>query len=351
MRIKQLRLKNFTVFEDATFSFSPGLNVLIGANATGKSHVLKAAYALLKAWDESSRTADGSLQQRKLAGHLTADKFARIFKPIDGELRRLVRNASKVEAEANIVTDANGSYLRIRPSGNVIAPASHRNRPAPCLFMPARDVLSMYEGFIAAYSNRELAFDETYYDVCVALSASPLKEKDGWAQDAIRSLGQELGGDVRLRGGRFFVGKLEAQLVAEGLRKVAAVVQLLKNGSLARNTVFFWDEPEAGLNPHLIKKIARLLLSLSQSGLQIVVTSHDYLLTSEISLAAEYETEIGKAASPRFFCLSRPRPTLPVQVEAADTLSELEHNPILEEFAAHYDRQHAMFVRGPDERE
>ena len=33
---------NFTVFDHAEFTFSPGVNVLIGKNGTGKTHVLKA---------------------------------------------------------------------------------------------------------------------------------------------------------------------------------------------------------------------------------------------------------------------------------------------------------------------
>ena len=39
MKVESLIVKNFTVFEKAEFAFSPGVNVLIGANATGKSHV------------------------------------------------------------------------------------------------------------------------------------------------------------------------------------------------------------------------------------------------------------------------------------------------------------------------
>jgi hypothetical protein len=45
--------------------------------------------------------------------------------------------------------------------------------PEACLFLPSREFLSAYEGFIAAYQARELSFDETYYDLCVALSAAP----------------------------------------------------------------------------------------------------------------------------------------------------------------------------------
>jgi len=46
MPLNSLRLKNFTVFSELDITFSPGLNVIIGENATGKSHLLKLGYAL-----------------------------------------------------------------------------------------------------------------------------------------------------------------------------------------------------------------------------------------------------------------------------------------------------------------
>jgi len=36
-----LHIRQFTVFQDALFEFSPGLNVIIGDNGTGKTHLLK----------------------------------------------------------------------------------------------------------------------------------------------------------------------------------------------------------------------------------------------------------------------------------------------------------------------
>ena len=47
-KVQSLSLENFTAFEKATFDFCPGINVLIGVNATGKTHVMKVIYALLK---------------------------------------------------------------------------------------------------------------------------------------------------------------------------------------------------------------------------------------------------------------------------------------------------------------
>jgi recombinational DNA repair ATPase RecF len=48
--LNQLHLKHFTVFQDTSFEFSPGLNVIIGDNGTGKTHVLKLGYLFLRAW-------------------------------------------------------------------------------------------------------------------------------------------------------------------------------------------------------------------------------------------------------------------------------------------------------------
>lgn len=42
------------------------------------------------------------------------------------------------------------------------------------IFVPSREALAMYEGFIAAYEQRELSFDETYFDLCKALTGKPL---------------------------------------------------------------------------------------------------------------------------------------------------------------------------------
>ncbi|PUE48976.1 hypothetical protein B9Z47_05525 [Limnohabitans sp. 2KL-1] len=47
MNIKQLRVQNFRCFEQATFDFSPGFNLFVGINGSGKSSLLKAVAASL----------------------------------------------------------------------------------------------------------------------------------------------------------------------------------------------------------------------------------------------------------------------------------------------------------------
>jgi len=43
--LESLKVSNYIVFEDETFSFSPGLNVILGENSTGKSLLMKLAYS------------------------------------------------------------------------------------------------------------------------------------------------------------------------------------------------------------------------------------------------------------------------------------------------------------------
>ena len=51
MAIGKLSLKNVTVFDELSLSFSPGINVFIGPNGVGKTHVLKILYSACRAAD------------------------------------------------------------------------------------------------------------------------------------------------------------------------------------------------------------------------------------------------------------------------------------------------------------
>lgn len=43
--ITNLQLKNFTAFSELAIDFSPGINMVIGENGTGKTQLLKAVLA------------------------------------------------------------------------------------------------------------------------------------------------------------------------------------------------------------------------------------------------------------------------------------------------------------------
>jgi ABC-type hemin transport system ATPase subunit len=362
MRVDRLTLKDFTVFGETEFDFSPGLNVLIGANGTGKSHVLKVLYSITRSLPVTVQT--GALNPRRdprdtVGGFPFLRSLEETFRPQRGQFLNPLASLIRRGADPAVVTtqgDFGGSAIRL---GMQESKADFQDFVEPKglpVFVPASEVLSICPGFVPAYERRELSFDETFRDLCVDLSATPLRSIDPPAlADLAGELDRAVGGKTVLEGDRFYVQlsggwRLEAPLLAEGLRKLASVAHLIRNGSLAQGSVLFWDEPETNLNPRLIPKVAHALLALAAAGIQVFVATHDYLLTNELSLVAEYGTPEATAAKPRFFCLSQPGPREPVQVECGDTIADLQTNPILEEFAAHYDREQKLFAeRQPSE--
>ena len=348
MSVQHVHLKNFTVFEDLALDFSPGINVLLGANGTGKSHLMKVVYAVARVCVR--QTQSRPQQKDKWPADLLW-KLGAVFRSDNSNTGRLVRK-NKTDKQASILVTIGNMKLEVSlPStGGLLSPlhpGAIKTGPAS-IFLPAREVLSMYEGFVSAYLSRELSFDETYFDLCVALGAKPLKgPKAEMATALLQPLRDRLHAEVHQKGDRFYVempgeAPFEAHLVAEGYRKLASLMYLIKNGSIGEKSVLFWDEPEANLNPRLIKVVADFLLSLAASGIQIFVATHDYLLTNELSLQAEYHTEAAKKAEIRFFGFHR-EGNGPAQVQTGATLADLDENPIMEEFAALYDRERNLF--------
>jgi len=339
MRLSRVQVAEFSTFASADMSFSPGINVLIGENSTGKSHMMKLLYTVLKSIEQSG-TAKSVLNIKM------KEKMAAVFRPDDGKVGRLVRRKVGRDTARVIVecTKAGTAKFSLSTLGNVKAEVSGWPDRTKSIFLPSREVLAMFENFIGTYQERLLSFDETYFDVCVALDAAPLRGPRGVAASKLfRPIEKALGGRVSRDGKRFYVtlggAKMEAHLVAEGLRKLASLAYLVANGSLQENGVLFWDEPEANLNPRLITRVAEFLQALAESGVQVFVATHDYLLSQKLSLAKEFNRT---KAPMKFFSFTRTKEG--VVAEEGETISDLENNPILEEFAKHYEFEHQLLL-------
>lgn len=359
-KIQSLVLENFTAFEKASFDFCPGINVLVGANATGKSHVMKMMYALLKGCEIQHKIGQPRMfDAGSGVNYLNPSILYGVFQTvINGPIRQGKEEAFvKLDYQNTYIELGIGQEHNFSPEGQVYLKYKPDDlpNPPPLIYLPAQEFLSINEGFIAAYDKRELPYDETYYDLSIALNALPLREdKLVDVQEAITFLRKIIAGEqaeenevVTQENGRFKFslpeGELDVHLVAEGYRKIATLYYLLRNGSLTKDSILFWDEPEANLNPKLVVEVVKVLRMLAVAGMQIFVTTHDYLLSHELSLLAEYPSEAG--VDIRFFALHKPDRKAGVLVETGQTLAEIEHNPILEEFAAHYDRESALFYQ------
>jgi predicted ATPase len=347
MAISTLRLSEFSVFQEVSFSFSPGINVFIGRNSTGKSHVLKLLYALCKTHEPQERRKGQPAVQEVLF----REKLAAVFKPDDGRVGRLVHRRVGRNFAAGSINSTLGGRISFELStlGRTKTSVRGWGERGRSLFLPSREVLALYEGFADLYRNQGVSFDETYFDVCVALTGLAARgPRAAEASETLKLLENAIGGSVSLIGPRFYVqqagGRIEAHLVAEGLRKLASVAHLVANGSLRPGGLLFWDEPEANLNPRLIRQIVEVLRLLAAKKTQVFLASHDYLLTQRLALLAKRSD----LAHPiRFFSLYKPSRRGPVVVEQADLLADIPHNGILKEFARYYDDQQVAAEEGP----
>lgn len=116
------------------------------------------------------------------------------------------------------------------------------------------------------------------------------------------------------------------------MRKLALLWVLIQNGTLQGGSALFWDEPEANLNPKVMGTLVEILLELRRLGVQIFISTHDYVLLKEFDLQAKLSDEV------RFHALFRDAEG-GLQHAAAKTLSGVDHNAIAETFSDLYDRE------------
>ena len=145
---------------------------------------------------------------------------------------------------------------------------------------------------------------------------------------------------VKNENGKFYLkfdtrGTMEAPLVAEGMKKLGMLIYLINNGSLGKNSILFWDEPEAHLNPRYIKIVVDFLKVLANRGVQIVVSTHDYLFSQRLSLIAESND----ADKPDMQFISLRHGENGTITETAPSLALISQNSILDEFALYADEE------------
>ena len=348
-KIRGLKLENFTCFAKAEMEFSSGINVFIGENGTGKTHVLKVLYACLKQIKNHS-------ENKKT--YSFDDNLALFFGLADdSQLNRNTDNSSNELFKIHIGVEGNSS-LEIKANRNdftnplspfyQVATTNFNNVQDKLnfkfLFLPTQDMLTWHNGFVSLYLDKQLDFDKTYFDLAVALDR-PLDRLNGLSS-LVQKIENLIGGKViRKEDKRFYFqneagSEYLATLNAQGINKIGQLLYLIYNGSLKKGTVLFWDEPEVNLNPRYIKLVNIILMELANEGVQIFVATHDYLLAHLLSLDAEYSHET--AAPPmKFFSFYKGEDG--TEIEAADTIAGLQHNALLDEYAAYYDLEQALF--------
>ena len=344
-KIKSISLQNFTCFEQIHLDFSSGINVFIGENGTGKTHVLKMMYAINLVAADFKFSSNGHANGN---GHVAVKPHALASTPLDvfsikiEELSELIK-FEKTEADVNLefYKDLNFGY-KITPLSIAPTIAVSDQRILEPVFIPTHDMLATYRGFIPYYLQYENDYDKTHFDLAVNLQKPNLKVQP---TELLQAIQDKTGIDVQLNNdGLFYItdGKVlfKAKLAAEGIRKIAQIIQLIKNGTIKKHSILYWDEPEVNLNPKYIRLVADFLMVLAQNGVQIFMTTHDYLLAHYLSTKAEYQNTTHAPDMAFFAFYKTPNGT---EVESAANLTGIENNVLLDEYAALYDLESELF--------
>ncbi len=336
--IKQLKLTNFTNFSRLRIDFSPKINVIIGENGTGKTHLLKAAYGLCAG--SALHKNKPNISQDEIETALTT-RMLRLFMPLDDKLGKMHRQGSAEQAQLH-VDFALGQKLTVTFFNNskslvIQDSANYEQFQAEPVFIPTKEVLSFMKGFTSLYDKYDLSFDQTYRDVCGFLDlpevrAETLHEKSKWAMNEIQGI---CGGRFIFYGGgkvtfRTDNAEYSANAMAEGFRKAGMLSRLLETGVIRPGVSgpLFWDEPESNMNPKLMKLLVQILLELSRNGQQIILATHDYVLLKWFDLLMDK----GKEDHVRFHALYKDTETGAINVDSVDDYRAISPNAIAETF-------------------
>ena len=160
-QLSQIKLENFTSFEALNLNLSPGISLLIGANGTGKTHLMKILYAAcaITTGEDLDKTF--------------AQKLRNVFNPYEGRMGRLARRQSG-SIKTNIsVSQPNGLKLSAEFSNHTTKPddikttseTAWKKNPLESSYIPVKEMLAHAPGFLATAARREIAFEEVYLDI------------------------------------------------------------------------------------------------------------------------------------------------------------------------------------------
>jgi predicted ATPase len=341
--LEKIKFEKFTAFEKLEVKFSPGINIFVGENGTGKTHILKAAYAAC----DIAKSREGF-----------AEKINNVFYPSGKQIGRLVKRSS-VSSNGSLevirrLDDGKKIALRLSLSNHTTKPDKAKisgsskawtESPMEAAYIPVKDMMANAPGFRSLYEECEIHFEEIYVDIIRKAFLPLLKgPTDKPRKQLLESLQEAMDGKVVAKNEEFFLrsqhGELEFTLLAEGFRKLGLLWILIQNGTLLNGSVLFWDEPETNLNPRLMKTVVSILLELQRLGVQVFLTTHDYVILKEFDLQAKKDDKI------LFHSLYRTKDIGEIEVASTDDYLKLSPNAIDVIFGSIVDREIEKSMEG-----
>ena len=307
MAIKKIAIENFTVFNKIEINFCDGVNVLVGENGTGKTHLLKLLYTLNTVY-----SSNYLINMQRLFGQnfLQNNCWYRIN-----------------EERAHPLTMKIADGIIQDPESLISAAISDKR---PSTFIPAMSLLSIPDiTRVVDEYGKNIDIDYTQTEIVRKAENKIPENIPTLAKTLIGCIEDEINGKVHFdeADNTFWVYKTNGVKVpysaeAEGYKKLGLLWRLLMNKSITKGTILFWDEPEANLNPKVIPVVVDILMELARNGTQIFLATHEYNLMKYFN--------VKKKANDQVTFISLHKSECGIVCETEDDYSLLEHNSIVE---------------------
>lgn len=330
MALEKIYLENFTVFDKLEIAFSPGINVFIGENGTGKTHMLKILYSFLESDTLSQNTK--LLFFETLCKCFLSGNFGDLFNAADKEQAIKISANNKQYNYQSWNTDINAQKDKQEPPFENIEIKLHidgerSKESSQTAFIPAKEMLT-HTGLEKDYIERYIPFDKSLVDIFFKAGLSALRTISPEFQNILDSIREIIGGTVLFEKNKYYIlhenSKIGFQYEAEGFKKLSVLWRLIETGILSKGAVLFWDEPEVNINPQNIAMLTDMLFALQKSGIQIFIATHDYVLAKYL--------ELKKSSSHSVQFHSFYKHAGGIAIESKETFKDLRHNAIAEAY-------------------
>lgn len=290
--IKSIKIENFGGIGNVEHDALSNLNVIIGPNQSGKTTLLKALYAAVKTVEQNKRGAENRSDKEILS-----DKLYWTF--LTHELSSLVKKGTNTlfyKMTSNNGEEFDFSFTASAAKQANIIKNTYKPSDTNSIFIPAKEILSIRDVIISSRMRTEYGYDDTYYDLAMALTPTTRgRNYEAFAQarqsiesmvngklDFDRDRNQWIFQDVKKR-------IYEVSMTSEGVKKLSILSVLLGNHYLSDESIIFIDEVEANLHPAMINTFMNVVLMLSKIGVQFFIASHSYFVIKRLYILAHKE--------------------------------------------------------------
>lgn len=314
------------------------INLVIGANDSGKTFLLKALYSAVRTLEEYRRG-----DERRSAAEILSEKLYWTFQP--EKIGDLVSKGADGPILFSMMMDeklfrygfGRDTTKQISSIENRVPPRNNNS-----VFLPAKEVLSLHRVILKSREQYQVfGFDDTYLDLARALRQLPngagIHASFSRARKSLEAIvGGKVEYDEKAERWQFKKGnqKFLIGVTAEGVKKIAILDTLLGNRYLDTKSIVFIDEPESALHPGAISQLMDVVAMLAERGMQFFLSSHSYFVVKKLFLIAQQKNmsiPIISASDVGWVC--------------ADLKHQMPDNPIINESIALYKQEVGMALQ------